>query len=83
MRAARALEDDYDVIMRDARGHGRSARLDAGGFTQELLTDDVAELTRTLTPGQASVVGFSMGGGTGLCLAAEHPDLVRALIVAG
>jgi pimeloyl-ACP methyl ester carboxylesterase len=83
MRAARALENDYDVIMPDTRGHGRSARLDDGGFAQELLTGDVAELTRALMPGQASVVGFSMGGGTGLYLAAAHPDLVRALVVAG
>jgi pimeloyl-ACP methyl ester carboxylesterase len=83
MRAARALEDDYDVLMPDARGHGRSARLDESGFAQELLTGDVAELIQTQTPGRASVVGFSMGGGTGLHLAVGHPDVVQALVVAG
>ena len=38
---ARALESDYDVVMLDARGHGRSAR--AGGhFEPEILAKDAA-----------------------------------------
>ena len=71
--------------MQAARAAGGDARFQkvSSGFAQELLTGDVAELLQTLTLGQASVVGFSMGGGTGLCLATEHPDLVRTLIVAG
>src|SRR6185437_12680183 len=39
-RVARALEDDYDLILLDARGHGRSD-LPATGYSQETLTADV------------------------------------------
>lgn len=83
LASARALQDDYDVIMVDLRGHGHSERLGANGFTQELITADIAGLIRALDLAPVSIVGFSLGGSTGIHVADEHPDLVRALVVAG
>ena len=82
LRTARALEGDYDVIMVDARGHGRSDGIETG-FPQGALTEDAAGLIRALKLGAPGILGHSQGGATGIHVAAAYPDLVRALIVEG
>ena len=62
----------------DARGHGRSPHR-GGGWRTEDFVADAAELLAGGEP--AIVVGHSMGGLHAWCLAAEHPDLVRAVVV--
>lgn len=79
---ARALERDYDVIMVDARGHGRSEGV-ATGFSQALLTEDAAGVIRALRLGAPRLLGHSQGGATGIHVAATYPDLVHSLIVEG
>jgi pimeloyl-ACP methyl ester carboxylesterase len=79
-RVARALEDKYDVIMVDFRGQGKT---DVGSaeYSQDTLTADVAALLGALGISRAAVMGFSNGGGVAAQLAAEHPDLVRAVVL--
>ncbi|WP_234329020.1 MULTISPECIES: alpha/beta fold hydrolase [unclassified Streptomyces] len=45
--------------------------------------DDLAALLRHLDVGPAVLVGVSMGGGTAVDTALEHPELVRAVVVSG
>jgi N-formylmaleamate deformylase len=75
---AEVLAPDYDVIMIDARGHGRS---DAPpeGYTSIEQADDLAGLIRALDLKSPIVLGHSMGAQTALMLAARHPQLPRAL----
>jgi len=69
------------VIAVEQQGHGRTA--DVGRpLTYEQMADDAAGLLRHLGIDRADVVGYSMGGGTGLQLAIRHPGLVRKLVVA-
>ncbi|HXF60819.1 MAG TPA: alpha/beta hydrolase [Caldilineaceae bacterium] len=82
LRTARLLEADYDVIMVDARSHGRSSRA-ATTFTHDRLVEDAAGVIRTLAISPAYVVGHSLGGAVGILLAHRHPELVRALVVEG
>ena len=82
LRTARALEQDYDVIMIDARGHGLSDRI-ATGFSQELLSEDVASVIRALGLSVPRLLGFSQGGLTAIQVAATYPDLVPSFIAAG
>ena len=82
LRTARALEEEYDVIMADARGHGLSDGITTG-YSQALLTEDAAEAIRALQLDQPRIIGHSQGGGIGIRLAAKYPHLVRALIVEG
>lgn len=82
LRTARLLEDDYDVIMVDARSHGRSSRA-ATTFTPDHLVEDAAGVIRTLAIAPAFVVGHSLGGAVGILLAHRYPELVRALVVEG
>src|SRR5438270_253676 len=46
-RVAHELEGSYDVVMTDARGHGRSGAI-ATGFSTTVLADDAAALIRAL-----------------------------------
>jgi pimeloyl-ACP methyl ester carboxylesterase len=79
---ARALESDYDVVMLDARGHGRSAR--AGGhFEAEILAKDVATALAALNISGVRLLGFSLGATTGAFLVDRYPDAVSRLILAG
>jgi N-formylmaleamate deformylase len=78
---AEILAQDYDVIMPDARGHGKSARIAGIGFDNESLAEDAAAFIQVMNLSQPAVMGHSMGGFTALILAARHPDLVGCLLL--
>lgn len=81
-RTATALAAEFDVIMPDARGHGRSDRSGAR-YDPDQMAEDGADIIRALECAPARVLGHSMGGGTAIRLADRHPDLVRAVIIEG
>lgn len=77
---AGALEADWDVVMVDARGHGRSELPDDGSETGPIAqADDLAAAITALGLERPCVVGHSMGAITALLLAARYPDLPRAV----
>lgn len=76
----RELERDYDVIMTDARGHGMSDS-GKGDYSTRARVADLIGLIETLKLDRPVVGGHSMGGDTSLHLAAEHPQLTRAIFV--
>jgi N-formylmaleamate deformylase len=82
LRVAKDLERDYDIIMVDARGHGRSDGI-ASGFSNTLLVEDVVGLILKLKLDLPRIIGLSQGGATVLRLAAMHPELVRSFIFEG
>ncbi len=67
------------LIRYDKRGHGLSDR--GGDCSIADLADDLAALIEAETPGGAVVVGLSIGGAIAQALAAQRPDLVRALVL--
>ncbi|MBN9391057.1 MAG: alpha/beta hydrolase [Chloroflexi bacterium] len=77
---ARYFEEDYDVIMTDARGHGHTEG-PVNEIPTDLLAEDAAAVIRSLGLGKPIVFGHSMGAMTTSALAAAHPDLVRAAIL--
>lgn len=68
------------IIRTDMRGHGLSDSPD-GDYTMGALVGDVAGLMDQLGLRQAIVWGLSIGGVVAQGLAAERPDLVRALVL--
>lgn len=52
------------------------------GYSAVVDSDDLAALILTLHLGKAVVIGHSYGALTALFLAARHPELVRALVLA-
>ena len=73
------LAKTRQVIATDFQGHGRTADVDRP-LTYEQMADDVAGLMEHLGIAQADIVGYSMGGATGLRLAIDRPELVRKLV---
>ena len=75
------MEGDYDVIMPDARGHGRSSVPDYG-YRYEDLANDVVGLIEALQLSPPILIGHSMGGMTAAVVASRNPKLLRCLILA-
>jgi pimeloyl-ACP methyl ester carboxylesterase len=73
------LAASRQVIAVEFQGHGHTADIDRP-FSYEAWADDVAALMAHLAIARADVVGYSMGGNTGLQLAMRHPDRLRKLV---
>ncbi|MFI9509717.1 alpha/beta fold hydrolase [Nocardia sp. NPDC052566] len=69
------------VVAVDLQGHGHTPDIDRP-LRYEGLADDIAALITHLGLGKADVLGYSLGGGVALQLAARTPDLVNKMIVA-
>ncbi|HWI21518.1 MAG TPA: alpha/beta hydrolase [Baekduia sp.] len=75
------LRERAHVVALDARGHGHSERNPADVSRAAHVADAAYAVERFgLSP--VVVVGHSLGGLTALLLAAEHPHLVRGLVMA-
>jgi N-formylmaleamate deformylase len=79
LRVACDLEADYDIILMDARGHGRSARVQPGEEIDQAA--DAAGLIQALGLNRPILGGHSMGAHTSANTAARFPELVRALLL--
>lgn len=80
LRLAKHLEADFDVVMIDARGHGKSdAPLE--GYSADHHADDLNGLIQFLGLDKPILYGHSMGARTVSRLAAKVPDLPRAVIL--
>jgi pimeloyl-ACP methyl ester carboxylesterase len=77
---AEALAADYDVIMVDARGHGRSDAPEQGYGPVEHAADLHGVITG-LGLQRPAVLGYSMGGATTLVLAGTYPEVPGAILV--
>lgn len=75
-----AWEEHFRIVRFDTRGHGRSPA-PTGPYTIDDLADDVIALLDTLDVDRAHFVGLSLGGMTGLRLAARNPDRLARLVV--
>ena len=79
-RAAQALEDAFDIIIVDARGHGYSDK-PTSGYRSTDHAADIAGLIAALDLGQPALVGHSMGAATVAQLAADYPQLVSRIVL--
>jgi N-formylmaleamate deformylase len=79
-RVAKALENDYDIIMVDIRGHGLSSGPETG-YSQDLLNQDIAGLIEVLGLQRPNLFGHSNGALTAAQFASTFPELVRAIIL--
>jgi len=75
-----ALEQHFRVVRYDTRGHGDSS-VPPGPYSIDDLADDVVALLDRLGVARAHFVGLSLGGMTGMRLAARDPERVDRLVV--
>lgn len=79
----RALSERYRVIVYDQRGHGLTdAPDDASRYSAGHLTRDLIGFLDALGLDKVALVGFSLGGGPSLALAATQPQRLSHLVLA-
>jgi pimeloyl-ACP methyl ester carboxylesterase len=79
----RALRERFRVIAYDQRGHGLTdAPADPKHYSPSHLVRDLSGLLDALGIAPASIVGFSLGGGPALGLAASAPHRISRLVLA-
>jgi pimeloyl-ACP methyl ester carboxylesterase len=79
----RALRDRFRVIAYDQRGHGETdAPTAATDYSAGHLARDLVGVLDALKIERAAIVGFSLGGGPALALAASRPERVSRLVLA-
>jgi pimeloyl-ACP methyl ester carboxylesterase len=77
---ARSLEDEFDVVMPDARGHGKSST-PLHGYRYDDHASDVVGLIRGLGLAGPVLLGHSMGGMTAAVVASQIGDGIRGVIL--
>jgi pimeloyl-ACP methyl ester carboxylesterase len=76
------LARQFEVIVLDNRGHGRSTR-NSEPITYHLMASDVLAVMDTLHIPKAALVGWSDGGIIGLDIAINHPERLTKLFAFG
>jgi N-formylmaleamate deformylase len=77
---ARSLENEYDVLMPDARGHGDSST-PLHGYRYEDHAADIVGLIGGLGLSAPVLLGHSMGGMTAAVVASLAATIIRAVIL--
>jgi pimeloyl-ACP methyl ester carboxylesterase len=74
------LEAEYDIIMPDARGHGKSAT-GKKDYSSAQRVEDLKGLIQALKLDRPIIGGHSMGADTSMRLAAKYPELTRGVFL--
>lgn len=77
---ARSLESSFDVVLLDARGHGKSSA-PSKGYLYSDLAGDVAGLVKELKLQAPILLGHSMGGMTAAVAAANLGPSIAGLVL--
>lgn len=77
-RVADRLSPQFHVIRMDLRGHGASSQI-REPYSLEKFGEDIIAVMDAEGVGKADLVGFSLGGLIGQCLALDWPDRFRKI----
>jgi pimeloyl-ACP methyl ester carboxylesterase len=84
-----ALKDDFQLVLLDFRGHGRSDRTPPsdmaheGAHPKRRMSDDVIAVLDNMGIGKAHYFGYSAGARAGYNLALRHSDRFLSFILGG
>lgn len=79
-RVARALDDSFEILLYDKRGHGLSSA-PSGPYTIADHSADLLGLLDHLGWGTVSLVGLSVGGLIAQDIAIRHPNRLERLVL--
>jgi pimeloyl-ACP methyl ester carboxylesterase len=79
LRLANDLANDYDLIMLDAAGHGKSGGVEHG-FRLRAVSDVLAAIDK-LELDRPALIGHSMGAATAAGAAAEASERLRGIVL--
>jgi 3-oxoadipate enol-lactonase len=74
------LATDHRVTAYDLRGHGATT-VTEGGYSCDVLADDLKRLVQSLGLRRPLLVGHSFGGVIAMRLAIDWPELVRGIVL--
>jgi len=78
------LQDNFQLILVDARGHGASDKPhDPEAYTLDLLVSDITAVLDELNIKKAYYLGYSMGGWIGFGMAKYASERLNGLIIGG
>ena len=76
---ARAMHEQFHVIVLDQRGHGESGW--ASDYSPSAMIEDIRAFTHALRLNKFALLGLSMGGRNAYGFTAAHPDKVDRLVI--
>jgi pimeloyl-ACP methyl ester carboxylesterase len=79
-KIANKLEGQYQCLIYDQRGHGRSMKPESG-YRPTDFAEDLYKITNELGWDQFHLVGHSMGGRVAIVFANMHPEKVKTLCI--
>ncbi len=77
---AKNFEADFDILLFDQRGHGKSFQPPTG-YAPEDYADDLKKILDELGWGKIFLVGHSMGGRNALNFAYRFPEYIERLVI--
>jgi len=80
MPTARALEEDFEILLMDQRGHGKTKNVE-GGFAPSDFSTDLLDVIMELGWRRFSLVGHSLGARTAFDFASKNSSLVEKLVL--
>jgi pimeloyl-ACP methyl ester carboxylesterase len=78
-----ALKDDYQLMLIDSRGHGRSSKPTDGDYSFEAQASDVVVVLGDCGIETTHFFGYSTGGLVGYQLGVHYSSRMRSLIIGG
>ena len=79
-RIANKLEDHYQCLIYDQRGHGRSIKPETG-YSPNDFAEDLNKITDDLGWDSFHLVGHSMGARVSMAFAHQYPEKVKSLCI--
>ena len=79
-KIASRLQNDFQCLIYDQRGHGRSFKPDSG-YSPEVFAEDLNKITNELGWDSFHLVGHSMGGRNAIVFADLYPQKVTTLTI--
>ncbi len=81
-RQVEALSDDYEVVVYDLRGHGRTGGSAVAEYSADLYAADLRALVEALGLDRPVICGHSLGGTIAQTYAANRPGEIAGLLLA-
>ncbi len=79
-KIANKIEDEFQCLIYDQRGHGRSFK-PTSGYTPEIFAEDLNIITNELGWDYFNLVGHSMGARNSMVFADLYPQKVKTLTI--